>query len=155
MTSMKAEAMPLFAQEQGVVHGPALPEEPPLFWEEIATRKTNTPGWRWSNVRTIGEQRDFLLMGGVPRILKSGPRKGTETWDGVKLTEVIVTRAEVNAATLAYEAETGRCRRCAGSKVHMTASCVTRGITYSTCWHCGGTGKPVAVSREHDIPGAA
>lgn len=139
---MTPATLDMFA-EAAPVYGPPLPEKPPVFWAEVATRKAKTAGWKWCSVRIVGEDRDvFLVVGGVPRVLKSGPRKGQETWDSKSTTEIAVTRAEAEAEAAAYEATTGKCRRCAGSKVHMTASSTTRGVTYSKCWQCGGTGKP-------------
>lgn len=84
-----------------------------------------------------------MIDGGVPRVLKSGPRKGRSTWKGQPTTRVVVTAAEVAAEEERYEAVTGKCRRCAGSKVHMVSSSVEHGIRYGRCWRCKGTGLPV------------
>lgn len=131
--------------EDAPAYGPALPDAPPFFLGDVATRKSGVPGWEWFSSRVVGADRDvFILEGGVPRILKSGPRKGQKTWDRKAATEVAVTRAEADAEAVAYEARTGKCRRCAGSKVHMTESSIDTGVTYSTCWRCKGTGEPIA-----------
>ena len=134
----------LFHEGDAPVYGPALPEEPPHFIFEVATRKASVKGWQWFASRVVGDAPDaaFIVTGGVPRLLKTGPRKGYPIWDRKAATEVVVTRAEVDAAEAAYEAKTGRCRRCAGSKVHMTKASVEHGVTYSTCWRCKGTGQP-------------
>lgn len=144
---MTAATVDMFA-DAAQEHGPALPEEPPPFLFDVATRKAKVAGWEWFASRVVGEGDDaaFIVTGGVPRVLKSGPRKGAKAWDRKAATEVVVTRAEVAAEEAAYEAATGKCRRCAGSKVHMTASSTERGVTYSRCWRCKGTGLPIAGS---------
>ena len=133
----------MFTAVDGPVYGPALPEEPPRFLFEIATRKARVPGWQWFASRVVGDGDDaaFIVTGGIPRLLKAGPRKGCQTWDRKVATEVVVTRAEVDAAEAAYEAAIDWCRRCAGSKVHMVASGENY-VKYGQCWRCKGTGHP-------------
>lgn len=129
---------------EGPTFGPAIPEEPPRFLFEIATRKAKIKGWKWFSSRIVGEGKDaaFIVTGGVPHVLKAGPNKGAERWDRKAATDVVVTRAEVDAAESLYERTTGRCRRCAGSKVHMVESSAGF-IKYGQCWLCKGTGQPL------------
>ncbi len=117
------------------------PEDPPFFLGDVAAAKSGVPGWRWFKSRVVGDDA-FILEGGIPRIIKAGKNKGASTWKGQPTSEVVVTRAEVEAAKAAYEKTTGKCRECAGSKRVSYAWSKDKGRTYSTCRRCNGTGVP-------------
>lgn len=70
-----------------------LPKLNPLF--VIAARKSGIPGWMWMRSELVGD--DFVVEGGVPRVVMSGPSKGQMTLKGQPTTKVIVTRAELDA----------------------------------------------------------
>lgn len=113
------------------------------FHEDIARRKLGVGAdWRWCKSEVIGVygHGDFLLTGGVPRQLKSGPRKGKNTWAGAKLDRCVVTKAEIVAEQIAYESTTGACHRCLGEK-QAIQSMSQDGTTYRECSRCAGTGK--------------
>lgn len=119
-------------------------EELPRFLFELATSKANVKGWQWFASRIVGagENAAFIVTGGIPRVLKTGPNKGAVRWDRKAATDVVVTRAEIDAAESLYERTTGRCRRCAGSKVHTVESGEGY-VKYGQCWRCKGTGQPL------------
>lgn len=113
------------------------------FLEDIARRKLGAgPDWQWCKSEVIGAygHGDFLLSGGVPRILKSGPRKGRGTWAGITLDRCVVTQSEIAAEQRAYEASTGTCHRCLGEKQTIHGVSSTNGTTYRVCSRCMGTG---------------
>lgn len=107
--------------------------------DAVAIRKSGIEGWEPFRYEFIAPDSN-LVTGGIPRILKSGPRKGRKTWDG-KGTRVVVTRAEIEAEKQRYAAETGNCPECYGEGEIFASWHHERGTTYKPCPHCGGTGK--------------
>lgn len=116
------------------------------FIEDIARRKLSAPPeWTWCKSERIGNDA-FLLEGGIPRKLRSGPRKGCNTFRGCELTRVIVTDAEVKAEKAAYEAATGLCCECLGEKVTFASWSAAEGRKTRECRRCNGSGNaPVAA----------
>lgn len=109
--------------------------------DAVAIRKAGIEGWEPFKWERAGE--DFIITGGIPRLLKSGPRKGRKTWDG-KGTSVVVTRAEVEAQAAAYAAETGNCPECYGSGEVFKSWHHIDGTKYKTCSKCKGSCKAEA-----------
>lgn len=109
--------------------------------DEVARRKVNGPeGWAVCAWERIGN--DLVVTGGVPRLLKAGPRKGESTWRDVPTQKVVVTEAEIDAEKARYEADTGKCSDCMGKGDVLASWSVAEGIKYRPCKRCGGTGKP-------------
>lgn len=122
---------------------PAMPPD----WLNVVARKKlgQPPEWRWCNGQVIGETRDFLVEGGVPRELKSGIRKGLPTWKDAVLSKCVVTDAEIRLAQMDYEIETGKCWECAGSgEKHIRWNHKT-GNQFADCPRCDATGKSPEV----------
>jgi len=114
---------------------------PPSYLDIVARKKLNAPAeWEHFAWKKIGETDDLIVTGGVPRLLQSGPRKGRKTWDG-KGSDAVVTRAELEAAMVAYEAETGNCHKCGNTGQQWAGWSVAEGVRYSHCEACDGTGK--------------
>ena len=107
--------------------------------DAIAKRKINITGWEpyaWERIGTDA----IKVTGGIPRPLKSGPRKGQKTWDGPSQVAVVV-QAEVDDEIARYEEETGQCSECLGDgKVMHSYNCVKDEKTYRPCGRCTGTG---------------
>lgn len=104
----------------------------------VATSKAGIEGWEPFKWEWVGG--DMLITGGIPRLLKSGPRKGRKKWDG-KGTSVVVTRAEVEVQAARYVAETGNCPECYGSgEVFHSWNHIT-GTKHRPCGKCKGSGK--------------
>lgn len=81
------------------------------------------------------------LQGGVPRILKSGPRKGQKSWDRKQARITIVTAAEVEIEEKRWSSETGLCPDCLGEGQVFARWNKDTGTTYRACRTCLGTGK--------------
>jgi len=114
------------------------------FFEVVARKKLGVgEGWRWCKSEAIGEppNHEFLIEGGVPKTLKSGPNKGKTSWKGVPLLKCVVTRLDLEKARAQYEATTRTCWQCQGSKQTIASSSRTDGNTYRECTRCGGTGE--------------
>ena len=105
----------------------------------IAMRKAGIDGWEPYRYQRIGDDAS-LITGGIPRLLKSGPRKGQKTWDG-KGTQVVVTDAEIDSERKRYAAETGNCPWCYGRGEVFASWHHETGTKYRPCTHCGATGK--------------
>lgn len=117
------------------------PVRPPSFIDRVARKKLNAPeSWTHFRWQCVGKTNDLLVTGGIPRLLKSGPRKGKKTWDGAGET-VSITDAELAADYLVYEAETGNCHKCGGSGQEWIGWSATDGNKYQSCKSCAGTGK--------------
>jgi hypothetical protein len=108
---------------------------------EVARRKVSgPPEWEVYAWEHIGDTHDLLVTGGVPRLLKSGPRKGKKTWDG-KGEKAVVTRAEMDEEQRRYECDTGNCGECLGSGEVFAGWSSTDGVKMKACRQCGGSGK--------------
>lgn len=110
--------------------------------DNVARRKVNGPeGWAVCAWEVIGEGSDLVVTGGVPRLLKAGPRKGKPTWRDVPTQRAVVTRAELDAEKARYEADTGKCSECMGSGKVLASWSATEGVMYRPCKRCDGTGE--------------
>ncbi len=118
--------------------------------ERVARRKLGAvpEGFEFFSWRVIGETDASEFRGGVPRILKSGPRKGEKTWKGSVVHTAIVTEAEGRAEQIRWVAETGSCGECLGSGERFKSWSVTEGTKHAPCRDCDGTGKAQAASLE-------
>lgn len=77
-------------------------------WIQLTVEHVHSPpkGWAWCKSETIGEAGHFLVTGGIPRTLTRGPRKGGRTWDKSKLSQYVITRAQVDEAEAAHDSGT-------------------------------------------------
>lgn len=108
---------------------------------EVARRKVGGPeGWEICIWERIGEGRDMVVSGGVPRLLTRGRRKGQMTWDN-PLQKAVVTAAEIAAEHSRYEAETGNCGDCYGTAEVFARWSAINGTETKPCQRCGSTGK--------------
>lgn len=115
----------------------------------LAGRKKlpNAPeGFEFFSWRCIGDTDSVLMRGGVPRLLKSGKRKGEKTWSGCVVIECVVNTSEIEAERQAFVAMTGKCGECQGTAKRWAGWHHERGHSYRECRSCGGTGKS-EVSR--------
>ena len=128
---MSEQQMVLLPNEVAVVE----PVRPP-DWLNIASRKKLGVGesWRWCKWEAVGE--DLIVEGGIPRELKSGNRKGMPTWRDSKLTKLLVSKADIDQAKNAYEAESGNCFECAGSSLEWAGWSADAGNRYRPCGRC-------------------
>lgn len=122
------------------------PEENEPFWLVIARRKVGGgPDWQWCRIEAIDKtcrpnaRRDMIVEGGVPGVLKSGPRKGQPNWRKVERQIAVVTQEEEAAEASAFEAETGKCSKCFGAGKVVSGFGVG-GTTYRACSKCKETG---------------
>ena len=122
------------------------PELPPNWLNVVARKKLGQPQeWRWCKFEMIGDTYDCVVEGGVPRVLKSGERKGQPTWRDCALTKCVVTQAEHDQAKADYETETGKCNACAGSGLWLSGWSADAGNRFKPCQRCGATGKATEV----------
>lgn len=106
--------------------------------DAVAKRKMDIPGWEpyaWERIGTDG----MLVTGGIPRLLKNGPRKGEKTWSG-NGDRVVVVRAEIDQEMERYEQETGKCRDCMGEGKRPVGWSEETGPRFKQCERCTGTG---------------
>lgn len=114
------------------------------FFNVVARKKLGVGiDWIWCKSEVIGEPgvggADFLIEGGVPRTLKSGPNKGKPSWRGVPLLRCVVTKRELVEAQSNYEASTGRCHVCQGAGKQPWGWSATDGRRYRDCKRCAAT----------------
>ena len=107
--------------------------------DAVAKRKMNIEGWEPYSWESVGPD-GTLVKGGIPRVLKRGPRKGKNTWDGPG-DKVMVVSSEIDAETARYEKETGNCSWCLGKKQTVKSWNHITGETLMDCVLCKGTGK--------------
>jgi hypothetical protein len=106
--------------------------------DQVAKNKMGVPGWEPYAWERIGKD-GLLVTGGIPRLLKSGPRKGEKTWDG-EVNKVVVVEAEVDAEKSRYEEETGKCHKCLGAGEVISGWSKETGRRMLKCPRCLGCG---------------
>jgi hypothetical protein len=106
--------------------------------KEAAEAKVGIEGWKAYSWEPCDE--DSIVTGDVPDgVYRSGKRKGQPRYKGPGR-KVIVTRAELQAKAIAYEAETGKCWDCKGTGQAWGGWSKADGPRYRTCSRCSGTG---------------
>lgn len=106
--------------------------------------------YAWEVIDTDSEDRDFLVKGGIPRLLKIGPRKGKKTFrDATSLRRAMVSSAEIEKCRLDYETETGKCHGCCGTGLMFRKWSSAGGTEYDECSRCDASGRsPTALRGE-------
>lgn len=102
--------------------------------------------WQPRIYRVLGDARvtiGYSLTGAVPvGVITRGPRKGRPKWPPRNdLREVIITPADVAAATAEWAATTGLCPKCGGEGRIVWRVSAANGTEYRPCKTCGETGK--------------
>jgi hypothetical protein len=94
--------------------------------------------WTWRKSECVDPPGTFLVTGAVyPEKFKSGPRKGRTNYSITAPNtdrNVVVTRAQVDAAKEAWSVETGLCHACSGNDTTLHKPT-------KPCKACGGSGK--------------
>jgi hypothetical protein len=122
-------------------------EDNPSFLDMTVRKKIGLPvEWEifaWSligNCKEDWDRGDMLVSIGVPRRLKSGPRKGKKTWRGCETRKCVVSRVEVNQTAEAWERETGKCMDCYGTGNKWSGWSRENGDRFKPCKRCEATG---------------
>jgi hypothetical protein len=111
--------------------------------------------WEPRIYRVLGDARvtiGYSLTGAVPvGVITRGPRKGKPKWPPRnQLREVIITPADLAAATAQWVATTGLCPKCGGEGRIAWRVSAANGTEYRPCKACGGTGKAPVPSDERE-----
>jgi hypothetical protein len=108
--------------------------------EPVARRKAGgNEAWEVCAWERVGKD-GVIVEGGIPRVLKSGPRKGKKTWRDMPTQKVVVTVAEIDAEHARYEADTGTCGDCFGKGRVFARWSQANGVEMKECGRCKGTG---------------
>ncbi len=108
--------------------------------ETVARRKAGgSDAWEFCAWESVGEG-GMIVEGGIPRLLKAGPRKGKKTWRDMPTQKVVVTAAEIDVEHARYEAETGKCGDCFGNGQKFARWSQANGVELKECGPCKGTG---------------
>ena len=119
----------------------------PFFLENVALRKTGKgEGWAFCSVECIGDAGDSIVGVCQHRPLKSGPNKGRRKFFG-DVVKCVVTRDELEAESLRYEQDTGKCHHCGGVGIKAVGHSIHEGTLVEDCRQCNGTGKAKEVRR--------
>lgn len=117
------------------------------IYELVAKAKYNLPDewhiYRWEALGIPGQRSDVLVTGAVAPLKTRGKRKGQRNWSKLdKSTKMqgAITNAEIEAFLSAYEASSGNCHECEGSKEQWAGWSATEGNRYVPCRRCGATG---------------
>lgn len=108
-----------------------------------ARAKIGVANWEWWAWEVLdGPAGEALVTGGVP----SNPTAtGKRRWEGVAEQKVVVTRADMDAASAEYERTTGICAECQGGQRWKGWS-RDAGHRFAPCLRCKATGRvPVEV----------
>lgn len=117
------------------------------FYNIISCKKLKLSNdWQWFELKSVGDTRDALVTLGIPRTLKSGPRKGKETFRGVETKECVVTQSEIDKEHADYEVESGKCWKCCGRGEVFLSWKKDEGTKYTKCRRCDGGGHAPAIS---------
>lgn len=114
------------------------------FMDVAAQRLGGFPsGWQvfqWSLIGT-GGHRAYVCRGAVPRLLKSGPRKGERTFRDCKVDEIVVTLLDIKNMEAEYRFATGNCSACFGLGQRCVGWAAGEGLRFAECNVCAATGK--------------
>lgn len=111
------------------------------FIERAARKKlSESESWKMIGWELVGDTGDVIVKGGIPRKLKSGPRKGQDTWRDTEIKKACVTEKEDVIERLLYESETGNCSKCQGTKQMYAGWSAEEGNRYKPCNRCNATG---------------
>lgn len=103
--------------------------------ESAAARKIGIEGWKPCIFEMV--EGGMLITGGIPKDVN-----GKKKWPPVKqMDRLILTREEVDAEELRYEAETGNCHVCYGSGQQATGWNRETGVRTRECPKCNGIGR--------------
>ncbi len=111
------------------------------FAEEVARKKLRRGAdWKLLGWECVGETTDLLVQGSTPiGVYARGPRKGRNKY--LRPCErCVVTRAEIDSAASAWEAQTGKCSKCEGSGQEWAGWSSDEGNRYRDCYRCKATG---------------
>lgn len=117
------------------------------FYDIIAKERGVPADWRWFKIEAKGDGAHvvFLLTGAVPNgVISRGKYKGKPKYDKSTQRELVITRAELDAAHDTWERETGKCYRCNGTGKVITSAHANGERTYRDCRRCDGTSKRVS-----------
>ena len=124
------------------------PEGPPDFYNLIAAERGVPEGWRWFELKAIGEVGDrangaVIIKGAVcTAVFKSGPRKGEKNWSKrTDQRELVVSMREYDAFKEAWSTRTGLCSSCGGRGETLVRASADGNKEYGPCRMCNGTGK--------------
>ncbi|MDE2426749.1 MAG: hypothetical protein KGO96_12680 [Elusimicrobia bacterium] len=97
---------------------------------------------KWECFPKAGRETLYVeFTGGVPKILKSGPRKGRKTLRGIPTRTLIISTAEYQRIEADYIADTGNCPKCMGDGNEVSRiDFVSKETTWRPCVKCNGTG---------------
>lgn len=115
-----------------------------------ASRLLGIPGWEAHSFRVV-DPSSILMEGGVYRtVLRSGKRKGRKNYSKPEpgtVHTIVISESDRLAFEAAWEAETGKCHQCTGTRVTIKSTGVS-GTTWRTCRRCEGSGqRPTEVPR--------
>lgn len=82
-----------------------IPERTIDDYEAVAARKAQCTDWKPFAYERIEDT--IIMTGGVPRPLKTGPRKGEMIWDRKSATRVVVTDGEADEEAVRKAAAAG------------------------------------------------
>lgn len=103
--------------------------------ESAAVRKIGIEGWEPCIFERVAG--GMLITGGIPKEVK-----GKKKWPPAKQMErLILTREDVDAEELRYEAKTGNCHACYGSGQQTIGWNHETGVSTRECPKCKGTGR--------------
>ncbi len=126
----------------------------PDFHAIAARRVHGLPDeWEPRIYQVLGDARATLgysLTGAVPvGVIRRGPRKGLPKWPPrSQMQEVIISPADVAAATAEWVAATGLCPKCGGDGRVAWRISDDWQTEYRPCKACGGTGRaPTATDQ--------
>lgn len=110
------------------------------------------PEWSWYHLETFPHSRGsepplcFIVKGAVAPLKQRGPGAGKlRNWkkrDPATDTTVYIKPEEHLAWLAAYEARTGNCFNCQGTKQEAAGWNIATGTTWRSCSRCKGSGKP-------------
>jgi hypothetical protein len=111
------------------------------YFMELAARRKLGRGEDWKACRWEAMTGGAMIDGGVPRILKAGPRKGKPTWKGQPIERVLLNEEDCAREVQLYIAETGNCPVCRGTGHEWRGWSRDDGDRYRPCPRCKATGK--------------
>lgn len=118
--------------------------------------KFNAPAdWRWFSWsrKEFDKPHEFMLVEGAVCTAKieRGKRKGQDNWklrDKETERTFSISRKELEAFQVEWQARTGNCFECYGTGQEMAGWSAARGTYYRPCAHCNATGRAALTTSQ-------
>lgn len=124
--------------------------ERPDWFQLIAAKRGKPDGWKWFHSEWRGEV--MLVKGGVAgHVYQRGPNKGKPNPSKrTDVSEMAVSRADMDAIQAEWSAQTGKCHGCYGTGKEVCGWSKETGPMTRDCRKCSATGAAHTIATHKE-----